>query len=65
MLAFRYLCFLEADHELPPFAMWTAFPSSDYYEGSAPRVAHLAVKGPLASPRGVPVFGIPDSINLT
>ena len=21
---------------LPPFAMWTAFPSSDYYEGSAP-----------------------------
>jgi hypothetical protein len=21
---------------LPPFAMWTAFPSSDYYQGSAP-----------------------------
>jgi hypothetical protein len=24
---------------LPPFAMWTAFPSSDYYEGSAPHHA--------------------------
>src|SRR4051812_2037722 len=24
-------------YPLPPFAMWTAFPPSDYYEGSAPR----------------------------
>ena len=25
-------------YPLPSFAMWTAFPSSDYYEGSAPAV---------------------------
>ena len=25
---------------LPPLAMWTAFPPSDYYGGSAPRHAH-------------------------
>jgi hypothetical protein len=28
-----YLCFGKYD-SLPPFAMWTAFPSSDYYGGS-------------------------------
>jgi len=25
---------------LPSFAMWTAFPSSDYYDGSAPYRPH-------------------------
>jgi len=25
---------------LPPFAMWTAFPSSDYYGGSATELPH-------------------------
>ena len=29
---------------LPPFAMWTAFPSSDYYEGSAP--IHVLPRSP-------------------
>ncbi len=29
---------------LPPFAMWTAFPSSDYYEGSAPH--HVLPRSP-------------------
>ena len=29
---------------LPPFAMWTAFPSSDYYKGSAPH--HVLPRSP-------------------
>ena len=40
---------------LPPFAMWTAFPASDYYGGSAPCHAHRATvalpAGPLAAAR--------------
>ncbi|PRD40603.1 hypothetical protein C5748_26105 [Phyllobacterium phragmitis] len=27
---------MRLQYALPPFAMWTAFPSSDYYEGSVP-----------------------------
>ena len=27
-------------HILPPFAMWLAFPTSDYYDGSATRLPH-------------------------
>ena len=34
-------------YPLPPFAMWTAFPSSDYYEGSAPAIT---VAGRLGHP---------------
>ena len=30
---------------LPPFATWTAFPSSDYYEGSAPHPSFPGLHG--------------------
>ena len=35
------ICFVPT-HRLPSFAMWPAFPTSDYYEGSAPRPALAA-----------------------
>jgi hypothetical protein len=32
-LAFDYLC-SDVPNKLPPFALWPAFPTSDYYGGS-------------------------------
>ena len=43
---------------LPPFAMWTAFPSSDYYEGSAPHQSHLR------SPRIACIAGGHDAVPM-
>ena len=42
---------------LPPFAMWTAFPSSDYYGGSAPCRAHRATVALPAGPRAADRVG--------
>jgi hypothetical protein len=42
---------------LPPFAMWTAFPPSDYYEGSATPVAISRRRAcPEGRPRTLPTF---------
>jgi len=30
---------------LPPFTMWTAFPSSDYYKGSVPHLSFPGLHG--------------------
>ena len=34
-----------AANSLDPFALWTAFPSSDYYESSAPHRQHRPATG--------------------
>ena len=56
---------IPAANSLPPFAMWPAFPASDYYGGSAPPRA-ISRRGPArprpwqaggeGSPRTVPTF---------
>ena len=39
MLTLDYLCFGRINH-LPPFALWPAFPTADYYGGTdAPQVS--------------------------
>src|SRR5215213_9135748 len=42
---------------LPPFAMWPAFPSSDYYGGSAPCRARRATVALPAGPRAADRVG--------
>ena len=44
MLAFGYLCSGSPDR-LPPFALWPAFPTSDYY-GDSVAVGHAPVSLP-------------------
>ena len=49
---------LTLNQRLPSFATWTAFPSSDYYEGSAPdHPLQPQVAQPYVGPNGqVPTF---------
>ncbi len=46
------LVVIDAASTLPSFAMWSAFPTSDYYEGSVPLRGHRQTTCPPIRPTG-------------